>query len=168
MAHPLAYFITFTCYGSHLPGAEPGSVDRERHIPGSRYVAPDLAQLAAARERMTAGPYSLGAFGRELVLRAIQEVCSHRGWILIAAHVRTSHVHVVVDATERPEAVMHDFKAYATRLLNQHERGVKRWTRHGSTRYLWREQEVNGAIHYVIEGQGEPMAVFPRWGKTAP
>ena len=27
---------------------------------------------------------------------------------------------------------------------------INRWTRHGSTRYLWKEAAVESAIHYVI------------------
>jgi hypothetical protein len=36
----------------------------------------------------------------------------------------------------------------------------KRWARHGSTRWLWKDQDVQDAIRYVVEEQGEPMAVF--------
>jgi hypothetical protein len=36
----------------------------------------------------------------------------------------------------------------------------KRWTRHGSTRYLRGDKQVAAALKYVVEGQGETMAVF--------
>ena len=49
------------------------------------------------------------------------------------------------------------FKAYASRKLGA---GRKRWTRHGSTRYLWTDEDVKAAIRYVVEGQGEPMAMY--------
>jgi hypothetical protein len=58
---------------------------------------------------------------------------------------------------------MNDFKAYSTRALNRSgldKRDAKRWTRHGSTRRLWRERDVEAAIRYVIDEQGEPMAVL--------
>jgi REP element-mobilizing transposase RayT len=74
----------------------------------------------------------------------------------MAAHVRTSHVHVVVNAAVAPERVMRDFKAYASRSLKH----PKAWTRHGSTRYLWQRDDVTHAVRYVVEGQGDPMAVF--------
>ena len=32
---------------------------------------------------------------RDAVLEAIQEVCTRRGWSLLAAHVRSNHVHTV-------------------------------------------------------------------------
>jgi len=80
---------------------------------------------------------------------------------LIAAHVRMSHVHVVVAADVPPEAVMHDLKACASRCLNEGETARdKRWARYGSTRYLWKSDDVAGAVHYVVRKQGEPMAVY--------
>ncbi len=56
-----------------------------------------------------------------------------------------------------------DLKAYASRSLA--EQGFdppdrRRWARHGSTRYLWTAERVEAAIQYVVQEQGEPMAVF--------
>ena len=174
MANPRAYFITFTCYGSHLHGDESGSVDRYHNVFGAPRLEPDPARLNATKKLMERAPYFLDAPGRRTVLAAIQEVCAHRAWKLIAAHVRTTHVHVVVEADCPPEAVMYDFKFYATRRLNQRqEPRSKHWARHGSTRYLWKDDDVVGAAEYVIMRQGEPMAVFPvldsrSVAKTAP
>ena len=115
---------------------------------------------------MAQGAYLLDRVSREAVLKALREVCLHRGWSLLAAHVRTNHVHSVVEADVRPERVLIDFKSYASRELNCFGRdGLdrkhrKRWARHGSTRWLWKDQDVQAAIRYVIEEQGEPMAVF--------
>ena len=112
---------------------------------------------------MNQAPYSLDRDSRAAVLEALREVCLHRGWNLLAAHVRTNHVHVVVEAEVRPEKVMNDFKSYASRGLNRLGRDGsdrKRWARHGSTRWLWKDQDVQDAIRYVVEEQGEPMAVF--------
>jgi hypothetical protein len=55
---------------------------------------------------------------------------------------------------------MQAFKSYASRALNLAEQERKRWTRHGSTRWLWKDGEVREAIRYVVSGQGEPMEVF--------
>ncbi len=38
--------------------------------------------------------------------------------------------------------------------------GRRRWTSHGSTEYLWREEDVDSVIEYVVERQGEKMAVY--------
>ena len=47
---------------------------------------------------MDQAPYHLDQTRRDAVLEAIQEVCVHRRWSLLAAHVRSNHVHTVVEA----------------------------------------------------------------------
>ena len=107
--------------------------------------------------------YVLDLPRRDAVLSALLERAKQRGWSLIAAHVRTNHVHFIIDADAKPERVMNDLKAYASRVLNQ--RGFdtpdrKRWARHGSTRWLRDRESIDAAIRYVIEKQGDPMAVY--------
>ena len=58
---------------------------------------------------------------------------------------------------------MNDFKSYASRRLNRlnpEEGDRKRWARHGSTHWLWKSEHVSAALHYVVDEQGEPMAIF--------
>ena len=112
---------------------------------------------------MLQDPYVLDEAGRAVVLAAIQRHCAYRGWNLLAAHVRSNHVHTIVEAETRPERIMNEFKSYASRELNRltsdgPER--KRWARHGSTRWLWKDEDVRHALQYVIDEQGEPMALF--------
>lgn len=112
---------------------------------------------------MAQPPYCMDQSRREAVLAAMRERCADRDWILLAAHARTNHVHVVVDADVPPERIMNDLKSYASRCLNQIglvEPSRKRWARHGSTRWLSRARSVSAAIRYVIDEQGDPMAVF--------
>jgi REP element-mobilizing transposase RayT len=100
---------------------------------------------------------------RRAVLSAILTRCSNRGWKLLAAHVRSNHVHIVVEAEAKPERVMNDLKSFASRRLN--ELGFdgpdrKRWARHGSTRWLWKREDVWAAVDYVVDKQGEQMALY--------
>ena len=159
----MRYFITFACYGSHVRGDGSGSVDRKHNIPGSRRLRADPGRAAGERSRMDQAPYVLDLSRRASVLEAIAEVCKHRAWGLLAAHIRSTHAHVVVDAEVRPEKVMSDLKSYASRRLSG--LGVdgpdrRRWARHGSTLWLKSDEDVRTAIRYVVDGQGEPMAVF--------
>jgi len=111
-------------------------------------------------------PFRLDKESRQVVRDAIQAVCVHREWSLLAAHVRTTHVHAVVAADAHPQRIMVDFKAYASRALIRVALGnseTKRWSRHGSMRYLWEQENVRDAASYVLSGQGEPMAVFDRF-----
>ncbi len=90
----MRYFITFACYGNHLHGNESGSVDRSHNLPGSRLLQADPRRVLAESRRMNQAPYLLDRDSRAAVLDALREVCLHRCWGLLAAHVRTNHVHV--------------------------------------------------------------------------
>jgi REP element-mobilizing transposase RayT len=157
------YLITFACYGSHIHGDESGSVDREHNAYGGRLIEADPKRALAERQRMDQPRYSMDGRRREAVLASLVERCSGRQWNLRAAHVRTNHVHIVVEAEARPERVMNDLKSYASRCLNRlgfDDPARKRWARHGSTRWLWQPDNVSAAIRYVVDEQGEAMAVF--------
>jgi len=166
----VTYLITFACYGCHLHGHESGSVDKNHNLPGSRLLEADLQCVARNRERMEQPAYSMDQTRRAAVLASMLERCSDNRWDLLAAHVRTNHVHVVIEAEDRPERIMNDLKSYASRYLNQlllDGTARKRWARHGSTRWLWKPENVSAAIRYVVDEQGEPMAVF-QLRRTAP
>ena len=160
---PLAYHITFTCYGAKIHGDETGTVDPEHNLPGTP-VIPHLPKLAAVKQnRMKQLPYEMDTVRRRAVLQAIIETCTHRDWVLLAAHIQPKHAHIVVQAATIPEKIMNDFKAYASRKLNQMAIDAPnriRWARHGSTRYLWKQEDIEAAVHYVVYEQGEPMEVF--------
>jgi REP element-mobilizing transposase RayT len=159
----VTYLITFACYGCHLHGSEFGSVDLAHNVPGTPILEGDSARAAFEGHRMDESPYHLDQIRRDAVLEAIQEVCAHRGWSLLAAHVRSNHVHTVVEAEVPPERVMSDFKTYASRRLNRmglDEPKRKRWARHGSTRWLWKPQHISAATQYVVAEQGEAMSAF--------
>ena len=47
--------------------------------------------------------YYLDEERRQIVLEALQQVCSHRQWTLLAAHVRANHVHTVLEADKAAE-----------------------------------------------------------------
>ena len=105
-------------------------------------------------------PVTLNDALRKSVAAAIGEVCAYRNWSLEAINVRTNHVHVVVGASSPPERVLTQFKSYATRRARAQGLVASKgrlWTRHGSTRYLWTERDVEAAMAYTIEAQGSPL-----------
>jgi hypothetical protein len=62
----------------------------------------------------------------------------------------------------RPEKIMHAFKSYSRRNLKRlgvEEPDRKRWARHGSTFWLWKDEDLEKAICYAVSGQGEAMEV---------
>ena len=123
------------------------------------------ARALAEYERglMTEQPYALDEERRQVVLRSIQDVCTKRTWPLIAAHIREEHAHAVMDLDSKPERALGDLKAYSTIGLKSAGLDVtrqKRWANGGSTIPLRDRPALLKAIAYVIEGQGQPMAVY--------
>ena len=160
MPKPLAYFITFSRYGSRLHGDEKGSVDRKRNQYGSDLIAPNRRLQQYENQLQKIPSFILEPEYREIVFKTIMEVCTYRHWRLYALHVRTNHVHVVVSTSAAPEKALHNFQAYATRHLREKQPALKDariWTRHGSTKYLWELKSLIEAIGYVAHQQGEHM-----------
>jgi REP element-mobilizing transposase RayT len=163
---PTTYLITWVCYGTWLPG-QSGAIPWTHNGFGSRLPGADAARELFSRSRMTQTPYRLDSIRVQLVLNSLCEVCCYRGWTLLAAHVRTNHIHVVVTGNCKPERIPVAMKAYSSRALNKHDLDGfdrRRWARHGSTLYLWTQEAVQAAIRYVVDGQGEPMGVHEASG----
>jgi REP element-mobilizing transposase RayT len=157
---PLAYLITFRCYGTWLHGDGRGSVDRERNDYGTPFLPRDETRERAERLRLKHAPVELDGARRSVVEATLQEVCAHRGWVLRAFNVRTNHVHSIVTAACKPEKVRDTFKAYATRCMREAgvwKRSTTPWAEQGSGRYLWTEQSVARAIDYVLHQQGDAL-----------
>src|SRR2546423_9012942 len=156
---PLAYLITFRCYGTWLHDDHRGSMGRRAfHV----YGTPDMPKNNRVREEdeseLKYPPIALSPQQRTIVENAIREVCDHRSYQLFAVNVRTNHAHSVVSASAKPEHIMNSFKAYATRQLRRAgllDAQVRPGSRHGSTPYLWTEEQLQKAIEYVTNGQGE-------------
>jgi REP element-mobilizing transposase RayT len=163
IAIPLAYFITFTTYGTWLHGKETGSVDRTHSTWNTSALPTQSFREKLAQKHLTQPPYILDRAKRGIVLKAFLNECTFRQWELLAAHIRTNHVHIIVHAQIPPERVMSTLKSRASRFLNEagfDNNSTKRWTHHGSTRYLWKEEQVEATIDYVINQQGEKMEFF--------
>jgi REP element-mobilizing transposase RayT len=135
-------------------------VDRRHNKYGTSKIAPNSRLLRSDTEQLKSHPRTLDAKGRHVVNTAIREVCEFRKYLLRAINVRTNHVHAVVTAMTKPEAVLIAFQAYSTRALRKaglNLPGVKPWARHGSTIYLWKERDVTKAMEYVLLGQGQEL-----------
>lgn len=144
----MVWLITVRCYGTKL------------HFP---------PQLEAWERRAMIEPaYSLDGSRRALVMRAITEICAEADCCLLAAHVRTTHAHVVADFDRvrlAPAGLADAIKRRASRLLNAEgfDPGRRRrWARGEDARRI---TSVGQAVRYVVERQGEPLGVYlhPDW-----
>ncbi len=117
----IAYLLTWTTYGTWLPGDSRGSVG-EQGKPGHPIDSPDVQRVELARERMVCPAFILSNEQRAIVQAVVREHTAFRGWTLHAVNTRTNHVHVVLSANAKPEDAMGKLKSRVSRVL--HETGV--------------------------------------------
>lgn len=156
MSTPLAYLLTWTCYGSRLHGDSRGTVDADHNTHGEPFIAENISREVRCLFRMKHDPLELNTAARQIVDRVIFDHCRIRRWELHARNVRTNHVHLVVSCDVHPREAMNQFKAWSTRRLR--EAGLlgptqPAWTEGGSRRWLWERDSVTAAVEYVNERQ---------------
>ncbi len=156
MSDVYAYFITWTTYGTWLPGDVRGWRKRRG---GTQIPAPLLERWC--REQMKGEVVLLAVDDRATVEQACQEHCDVRGWTLLVANARTNHVHVIVFAALHPNKVRDQLKANCTRRLRQQEKplmAARTWTRGGYVEILDTDEDIQAAFQYVTEGQDRKRA----------
>lgn len=161
---PLAYLITFRCYGTWLHGDERGSIDRFHNQYQSPYIMPNSNWQKYNENQLKGEVVNLNAQQRQAVEEAIREVCNYRKWLLRAINVRTNHVHTVVSIGEaNSKRALNDFKSYSTRKMRENkcwDSENSPWADKGSRRRLWNEKSIELAVDYVINGQGDDLPKF--------
>ena len=158
MSEVLAYFLTWTTYGTRLHGDPRGTVDRYHNTPGTPVLPSDPKRQAFVTKRMRDAPFLLNNLSRPIADQAIRDHAAIRNWDILALNVRTNHVHVVVNCrgTHSPDEARQQFKTWGTRrLINAGEAtsDTRVWTDDGSTRYLDSAHSLMSAINYVLNCQ---------------
>ena len=148
---PLAYFLTWTSYGTWLPGDERGWNRKDEF--DVQLSNPFLVKMAESR--MKESEFRLLPSDRDIVEATIRKHCEIRKWPIHAVNARTNHVPVVVTARGyRPETVRDQFKAWCTRKLKAvHATRTEFWTEGASLRWINTEDDLAAVVVYVMEAQ---------------
>lgn len=148
---PHALFLTWTTYGTWLPGDPRGW---RKWKWGDRQPQPLLE--AWCGQRLTNPPICLLPDQRLAVEAAIRAHASIRHWELHALSVRSNHVHVSVSAREIPTKVRNEFKAFGTRALRASPFFLKQeriWPRGGDIEDLDNDYELEQVVRYINEAR---------------
>lgn len=165
-SHRRYWLLTWTVYGSWLPGDARGSVTRvrdgvperspriERDAPETPYVDAIPELVDSVRRRMKGEALVLSVEQATVIARTMEGVCRHRRWELLAGSVMSNHVHVVVAAREAIDStfVLRDLKSYSARAMNERWNRPASgtwWTQSGSRRPLRDETAIGAACEYV-------------------
>ncbi len=104
MTDPVAYFLTWTTYGTWLPGDARGWTDS-----AGRLREPDAEAHGRAVSLLTHEPVTLTQDHRTVVEDTVRRHCTVRRWHLHAVHTGATHVHVVVTADKPRKVALSEF-----------------------------------------------------------
>jgi REP element-mobilizing transposase RayT len=184
-----SWLLTWTTYGTWLPGDERGFVgnvveeatndtiqtaDVVRAADASRRVTHNIPDTPYDRsmpglrhyvlQQMRGEPVWIDSPQAELFLEEARRVAEFRNWPLLAIAVMANHAHLVVTAPKGipGERLLQEFKSYGSRVLTRRF-GAREsgtwWTKSGSTRVLTHEKTVRAAVEYV-RNQHQPLALW--------
>jgi len=170
------WLITWTTYGSRLPGDARGFVGNIReadgtqvrhNIPGTPLDTDIPALERYVQSQMKGPPVTLVRPQAEALIAQYQETARIRGWLLQAASVMYNHTHVLVGVPGDPDpiAMRDQLKGWATRALKKLGPIPVNggwWTVGGSRRKI---AKVSAAVVYVVKEQPNPLATWyrPEW-----
>jgi REP element-mobilizing transposase RayT len=149
---PLAYFITWTVYGTFLPG------DKRWWRHKRKGVSAPADGLAQWSKKRLLHPISLLAQDDQVACEfAIDEICVFRQWKLWARSARSNQVHVLVTATDKkPNLVRDQIKAKCTleiRKANLEFVDRPIWTTGGDVEFIDTEDEIFQCQVYINDAQ---------------
>jgi hypothetical protein len=163
---PFALLITWTCYGTWLPGDRRGSVSNtllpeggfrpKENVPGTPYSPPDEFTYHRARTLQKEETVFLTTKQAEVAAASLCRAAQTRGWRILRGAIIPNHVHVVVmNCPPDGPAVRRTLKGNCQADLNDHVGQNRRWwTAGGSDRYKNNWPAIDAAVEYVANQPG--------------
>jgi REP element-mobilizing transposase RayT len=162
-SQPFALLITWTCYGTWLPGDPRGYVsntlkenwqyDPKQNTPDTPHTKDDPETYRRAKSLQKQPAVWLTKEQAVIVAQTMIDAAKKRGWHIARAAIMRNHVHVVIwDCPNDGSAVRRILKGTTQAALSDHA-GTPRtwWTTGGSDRYKNDEQAVINAVNYVAK-----------------
>lgn len=118
---PIAFLITWSTYGTWLPGDARGWVEYRQG-----FQLPDPILELEWSARMSQDACRLAPHQRERVNKQVAETCQHKRWLLHAVNCRSNHVHVVLSSPANLKTIREQLKALVYSPLKRTTSGVGR------------------------------------------
>jgi REP element-mobilizing transposase RayT len=165
-SRPFAIHITWTCYGTWLPGDSRGHVSNtllpdggfepKMNVPGTPCAEGNAFTHDRARAAQKYPTVWLTPVEARCVAGTLVGACQKRGWRILQAAVMCNHVHVVItDCPDDGPAVRRILKGTTQAALSKLLGHARRWwTEDGSNRYKHDHAAIEAAIRYVAKQAG--------------
>jgi REP element-mobilizing transposase RayT len=158
---PFALLISWTCYGTWLPGDARGYVsntllaeggfEHKENVPETPCTADDAYTLEHARALQKSDTVYLSPALALVAAQALVDAAGERGWHIVQGAIMANHVHVVVqNCPDDGPAVRRILKGISQNALSRHVGKSQRWwTAGGSDRYKHDDAAICAAVNYV-------------------
>ncbi len=144
MSKIVGYMVTWTTYGSWLPGDERGFVANGQILPG------DLKTLERNKKRQKLPTVKLNKKEIKLIRQTIVNEAREIGHEIVALSVCTNHVHLAARTNDKLiEDIVGRYKSITTSALWELGREGRIWTKGYDKRFCFSEEELTRKIQYV-------------------
>ncbi|MGB2862984.1 MAG: transposase [Sedimentisphaerales bacterium] len=143
-AEMTGYMVTWTTYGSWLPGDKRGYVRQGKIMSGD----PNILKASQSLQKSTT--VTLDSDQKAIIRRAILREAERIGHTIEALAVCTNHIHLVARPSEESiDSIVSRYKNVAMFSICK-DRPVRRiWTRGFDKRFCFNEKILNQRIEYV-------------------
>lgn len=160
------WFLTWTTYGSWLPGDKRGFTAPEHNSPDTPTALPNPALQSFAKQQMKGPVVFLSRLHATILFEQFQETARYRNWLLCAVAIMPTHIHMIIGVPNDPEPskLLADFKSYGSRTLNSRfgrPQSGTWWTESGSKRRLPDAHSVEATVNY-LRNQPNPLLIWTR------
>jgi REP element-mobilizing transposase RayT len=166
-----ALLVTWTCYGTWLPGDERGHASNvllpgggfvsRQNAPGTPYAASDAHTHARARAAQKGETVWLTKSQAQIAATGLVKAAAERGWRILRAALMRNHAHVLIcNCPDDGPTVRRILKGVSQAALNDVE-GIRRWwTAGGSDRYKHGDEAIESAYAYVANQEGKLVEII--------
>jgi len=168
---PFAIHITWTCYGTWLPGDERGYVSNtllpragylpKANTPGTPYTVDDPYTRGQARSLQRDPSVLLDTQQALVVAHALVRAAQARSWNIVRSALMPNHIHnVVMNCPDDGPGVRRILKGNAhSALAEKYGRKQRWWTAGGSDRYKHDWEAIENAVTYVEQQSGKLVEI---------
>ena len=144
MSKIVGYMLTWTTYGSWLPGDERGYVEDGKILSGNEKV------LRRNRERQKSPNVKLNSKEKQIVKKTILSEAERTGQYIEALVVYSNHVHILARPhKESLEEMVSRYKSITTKVLWENGRTGRIWTKGYDKRFCFTEGDIKKRTRYI-------------------
>jgi len=141
----LGYMVTWTTYGTWLPGDERGYVNNQgQTLPGNKGL------LQISKERQKYPTVKLNKQEKKIAEQIILDEARKIGHQIIALAVCTNHIHLLAKPHQQSiDNIIGRYKSITTRAFWGYGRKGKIWARGFDKQFCYTIKELTARINYI-------------------